>query len=159
MSRNEQYIIDELKDGELERALALVRRVFMEYEAPDYSDEGARAFGRFIEPGSIKGAMAEGDLKLWVCRDADEIVGVIAARPVCHVSLLFVDGRYHRRGRARRLLDTARAWFMRHAGADAVMTVNSSPYAAEAYRSMGFADTDAERTINGIRFIPMSCPL
>jgi predicted GNAT family N-acyltransferase len=35
------------------------------------------------------------------------------------------------------------------------MTVFSSPYAAGFYRKMGFADTDAEQTVNGIRFIPM----
>ena len=34
-------------------------------------------------------------------------------------------------------------------------TVNSSPYAVEVYRHLGFEEMDQEQTVNGIRFIPM----
>jgi len=36
-----------------------------------------------------------------------------------------------------------------------VMTVNSSLYAVEIYRRLGFVDTNTEQIVNGIRFIPM----
>lgn len=36
------------------------------------------------------------------------------------------------------------------------MTVNASLYAKEAYHHLGFTDTDAEQSVTGIRFIPMS---
>ena len=34
-------------------------------------------------------------------------------------------------------------------------TVNSSPYAHEVYKHLGFVDTDNEQCISGIRFYPM----
>ncbi|WP_347567129.1 GNAT family N-acetyltransferase [Alistipes finegoldii] len=36
------------------------------------------------------------------------------------------------------------------------ITVNSSPYAVEIYRRLGFTATDAERVTDGIRFTPMT---
>ena len=35
------------------------------------------------------------------------------------------------------------------------ITVNSSPYAVEAYRRLGFVDVDNEKLLDGIRFTPM----
>lgn len=34
-------------------------------------------------------------------------------------------------------------------------TVNASAYAVEVYRHLGFAPTDEEKTVNGLRFTPM----
>lgn len=34
-------------------------------------------------------------------------------------------------------------------------TVNSSPYAHEVYKHLGFVDTNQEQCINGLRFYPM----
>lgn len=36
-----------------------------------------------------------------------------------------------------------------------VFTVNSSPYAVEVYRHLGFFPTDTEQVTNGIRYTPM----
>ena len=36
-----------------------------------------------------------------------------------------------------------------------VFTVNSSPYAHEIYKHIGFVDTDTEQCINGLKFYPM----
>lgn len=33
--------------------------------------------------------------------------------------------------------------------------MHSSPYAVEVYRHLGFAPTDTEQTVNGLRFTPM----
>ena len=35
------------------------------------------------------------------------------------------------------------------------VTVNSSLYAVEAYRRLGFVETEPRRTVNGIPFVPM----
>ena len=35
------------------------------------------------------------------------------------------------------------------------LTVNASPYAVEFYRKIGFVDTGAEQTKDGIRYTPM----
>ncbi|MGM9541909.1 MAG: GNAT family N-acetyltransferase [Candidatus Limivicinus sp.] len=44
---------------------------------------------------------------------------------------------------------------MRRDYASQVFTVNSSPYAVEVYRHLGFTPTDTEQLTNGIRYTPM----
>ena len=145
----DQYSFGVLKLEQLNEALALIRDVFNEYEAPDYSDEGIQEFMRFIEPVAISEKLTGNELQMWKCEDNGRIIGVLAARPG-HVCLLFVHGQYHRRGIARCLLDK----MIEHYDPSEI-TVNSSPYAVEAYRRLGFVDTDIEKTVNGMRFTAM----
>lgn len=148
------YELKKLQTVDLQDALRLVWEVFLEFEAPEYSDEGIREFRDFIELSAITDMQAKAELLLWGYFDADKLVGVIATKPPCHISLLFVDKNYHRKGIARALYHTALDYYKTNSEHVAV-TVNSSPYAAEAYRRLGFADTDTEQVVNGIRFIPM----
>ena len=145
----ELYIYGILKLERLVDVLALVREVFSEYEAPDYSDEGIQEFMRFIEPEAITEMLKESKLNMWMCEDNGKVIGTLAAKPN-HICLLFVHGEYHRQGIARHLLNI----FIEQTKPEEI-TVNSSPYAVEAYRRLGFDDTDAEKTVNGIRFTAM----
>ena len=149
METDIQYNFTLMKPEKLYETLILVRDVFMEFEAPDYSDEGIEEFLRFLEPDEIHEKLKNNDLRIWICELNDDVVGMIAA---CdnHVNLLFVSGKHHRRGIARRLLKMMTDFFK-----PAEVTVNSSPYAVEAYRRMGFMETGIEKEISGIRFIPM----
>lgn len=101
--------------------------------------------------------MDKRELVLWGCFDGALLTGVIAAKSLNHISLLFVRKQYHRKGIARKLFEQAKAVCAAN-GAKSI-TVNSSPYAVEAYRRLGFAATGEEQTINGIRFTPMRCSL
>lgn len=141
----------------LKDALGLVRDVFWEFNAPGYTDEGVWEFDSFIEQDSIAGAMQEGRLLLWGAY-APALVGVLAVRPPCHVSLMFVAKAHHRQGVAKALLGNMVQQF-RAAGFRGEATVHSSPYAVEAYRRMGFAPMGPAQTQNGIRFVPMRYPL
>lgn len=126
----------------------------MAFEAPDYSARGVREFMDFIEPVSFKGRMDAGELLLWGACDKARLVGVAALRDPDHVSLLFVAADFHRRGIARALVhEMACHAATRHSGR---LTVNASPYAVQAYRRMGFAETGAETIQNGLRFTPMA---
>jgi Acetyltransferases len=136
-------------------ALALVWRVFEEFEAPEYSAEGISEFKDFIALDAIMQRLAKKELLLWGCFDGENVIGVIAARKPCHISLLFVDKAYHRKGIARSLYNTLLDYFKTDSSHIEV-TVNSSPYAVEAYRRLGFGVTDKEQTVNGIRYIPMN---
>ena len=60
----------------------------------------------------------------------------------------------HRQGIARALFSALRD-HCRTAPDTPRITVNSSPYAVEAYRRLGFRATGGERTVDGIRFTPM----
>lgn len=50
----------------------------------------------------------------------------------------------------RRLFEAMRRDYSRQ-----VFTVNSSPYAVEVYRHLGFTPTDREQSVDGLRFTPM----
>ncbi len=149
------YRIREIDVNQLPEALELVWRVFIEFEAPEYSEEGVREFKSFIEQNSISEQLTDGSFRMWICLHQDEVVGVIATRPPCHISLLFVDKLHHRKGIAHALLDTAIHYFREYTENIKEMTVNSSPYAVEVYRRMGFRNTSDEMIVNGIRFTPM----
>jgi len=146
---NDQYLYGEINRDKLYETLELVRDVFMEFEAPDYSEEGIEEFLRFLDPVKITDMLMEYKFRIWICEYNDKVVGMIAARED-HINLLFVGGEHHRKGIARRLLEIMREYYD-----PSVITVNSSPYAVEAYRRLGFTETGPEQEVNGIRFIPM----
>lgn len=96
-------IIRRLTAAHIPNALILVKNVFHVYEAPDYSDEGMKAFYNFLMPERICQEMNSGDLKLWGAFESEKIVGVIATRNMNHIALFFVDAEHHRRGIGRKL--------------------------------------------------------
>lgn len=142
---------------DVESGMDLVWRVFEEFEAPEYSEEGIAEFKAFITPANIRDWMEAGNMVLWGAYKGDCIVGLIALRPLAHISLLFVDKAHHRRGIARLLLADALAHVRASGGG--TLTVNASPYGLEAYRHLGFAATDEEQVVNGLRFTPMQRPV
>lgn len=144
-----------LREAEIPAASTLVRRVFAEFEAPDYAQEGIDVFHRFIAPEALTEQFRTGALKLWGAFRQDTLAGVAAVRNRSHISLLFVDASCHRQGIARALFNVVRD-FCRTDPAISRITVNSSPYAVEIYRRLGFFATDAERVTDGIRFTPMT---
>ena len=92
-----------LREAEIPAASALVRRVFAEFEAPDYAQEGIDVFHRFIAPEALTEQFRTGALMLWGAFRQDTLAGVAAVRNRSHISLLFVDASCHRQGIARAL--------------------------------------------------------
>ncbi|MGN1157448.1 MAG: GNAT family N-acetyltransferase [Agathobacter sp.] len=122
--------IRKVNTSEYEDALALVWKVFLEYEAPDYTEEGIHEFYRSIHDEaylsmlSVYGAFVD-----------NELVGVIATRKYGgHIALFFVEGKYHRQGIGRQLFEAVKADCK-----EDCITVNSSPYAVNIYGKLGFA--------------------
>ena len=138
----------------LKKALDLVRDVFWEFEAVEYEDEGVMEFSAFIEYESILQKIEEGSMVMFGCFEGRTLAGVLALISPGHISLLFVDKAYHRRGIARDLMDEAVRCVCQFTDSQQ-MTVNSSPYAVDIYQKLGFTPTGPEQTLNGIRFTPM----
>lgn len=137
--------IRKISDFEMEEAMSLVWRVFLEYEALDYTEEGIQEFKKSIEDAEwIKAREFFGAF------ENGELLGLIALKNYSHISLFFVDGKHHRRGIGKKLF--IRACELNETG---YYTVNSSPYAKEVYEHLGFESTDIEQCINGLRFYPM----
>lgn len=146
-----------LQKSDLKDALDLVWNVFLEFEAPDYSENGIQEFRNFISYHSIVESYEKGELEFWGCTHTNEIVGVISTRGKDHICLLFVKKEYHGQGIARSLFETVKKSCIIYDSHR--MTVNSSPYATEVYHRLGFVDTDEEKTVNGIKFTPMALSL
>ena len=142
----ENISIKEIDRRGMTEALTLDYKVFDEYEAPDYTQEGVDEFHK-----SICAPEYLSQLYVLGAFDGEKLIGVIAARnQLSHIALFFVDGEYHRQGIGKDL-------FLRllEACPSDIITVNSSPYAVPVYHKLGFCDTNSEQVVKGIRFTPM----
>jgi len=146
--------IRKLNIADLPEAIELVWKVFVEFEAPDFSDEGIKEFKSGLGFPEMQEKLQKCEWIFWGCFMGNQLVGMAATRQPCHISLLFVDKDFHKQGIAKALIKTALKSY-KEAGHNAV-TVNSSPYAVEIYKRMGFEATDTEQVIKGMRFTPMT---
>ena len=138
--------VTKLERAQQQEALALVWRVFLEYEAPDYPPQGVEAFRK-----SVFSEEYLSQLTMYGAYVGGELAGVIAARSGgAHVALFFVETRFQRQGVGRALFERLLADSPRGA-----LTVTSSPYAVGVYRALGFRETAGEQSADGIRFTPM----
>lgn len=138
--------IRKIVECEIDKVIKLVWDTFLEFEAPDYSEEGIASFKNciydleFIKRLEIYGAFEERELQ-----------GVIATRNEGnHIALFFVRADCHRKGIGKRLFET-----MLNKSTSDIITVNSSPYAVAVYQRLGFVAFESEQLIDGIRFLPM----
>ena len=142
----ERLIFRPLEKDELPMALELIWKVFIEYEAPDYSAEGTEEFRRCLHDDDFLSGIA-----YYGAFDGKKLIGVTGIRPDRHhICFFFVDGRYHRLGIGTKLFH-----YLREVYPQVTITLNSSPYGVPFYKAVGFVATDVEQTINGIRFTPM----
>lgn len=137
--------IRKVLNEEMKDALNLVWRVFLEYEAPDYTDEGIKEFKKSIDDVNWVNAR-----EFYGAFIEEKLVGVIATKDATHIALFFVDGKFPGQGIGRKLYNK-----IIELNNQEFFTVNSSPYAHEIYKHLGFMDTDIEQCINGLRFYPM----
>lgn len=144
----EAYPVRRLSREEIPAALELCWRVFLEFEAPEYSQEGIAAFRASLDdPERTRG------LRFYGAFHEDALVGILCMREPQHIGGFFVDTAYHRRGIGKKLFAAMRQDYEKQE-----FTVNSSPYAVEVYRHLGFTPTSGEQNIDGLRFTPMKYP-
>ncbi|MCR4787250.1 MAG: GNAT family N-acetyltransferase [Lachnospiraceae bacterium] len=137
-----------------EDAMALVYRTFTEYDAKMFDKEGIDHFRNFISDNFLKRMFEAGEYQVVGAYYYHRIVGVISLRNNCHISLLFVDGEFHRQGIGRRLIQ-AMADYAKIKLHQSELTVNAAPYATDFYHRLGFKDTGASTSDNGIIYTPM----
>lgn len=136
-----------IENNQRDAAIHLVSAVFMQFEAPDYSAKGVETFMNT----AIYNKDYLDNLVMYGAYDHQTLLGMIATRNEGnHIALFFVDGKYHRQGIGKKLFQ-----MILENSSGKEITVNSSPYAAEVYRRLGFIDTAPEQTTNRIRYIPM----
>lgn len=148
------YQIRSAYRNEWQDAMALAWKTFLRFEADTYSPKGVKNFENFITDSTLYRMFIVGIYQLFVALDGDKIVGMITLRDSTHISLLFVDEAYHRRGIGRALLGYLADYLLSEVGAVRV-TVNASPYGVEFYHKLGFRDMRPEEEKDGIIYTPM----
>ena len=148
------YQIRSAYRDEWQDAMALAWRTFLRFEADVYTPEGVKNFENFITDSTLYRMFVVGTYQLFVALHQAKIVGMITLRDSSHISLLFVDEAYHRRGIGRALIKYLTEYLLAEVGADRV-TVNASPYGTPFYHKMGFRDLRPEESRDGIIYTPM----
>lgn len=137
-----------------EPAMKLAWETFLIFEAEEYSEEGVESFRDFITDSWLKKMFLKGEYQMFVALDKEKIIGFITVRNRCHISLLFVDKEYHRRGIGSTLIQRLGEYLITEVGVD-YMTVDSAPYALEFYHKLGFWDLAPRQEKQGIIYTSM----
>lgn len=141
-------------ESDWEEAMELAWKTFLVYEAKDYTREGIDSFQNFISDQWLKKMFIKGEYQMFVAMDGEKIIGLISLRNICHISLLFVDEKYHHQGVGSALIQALGEYLVKELGIR-YMTVNAAPYAIGFYHKMGFWDLAPEQEKEGIRYTTM----
>jgi GNAT superfamily N-acetyltransferase len=147
-----------MKPGEEEEASKLILDCFTEFVGHEYSQEGIGEFQRYVRPDALR-QRSKVDHFTLVATVKDEMAGVIEIRRTAHISLLFVDQQFHRRGIAKGLLHRALLMSGTENPGFERVTVNSLRYAVRVYEKLGFQRAGGEQTVKDIIFVPMMLDL
>lgn len=142
-----------LKKEDWDMAMQLAWDTFLIYEAVEYSEEGVKNFHEFVKGEELKRLFLLGEYEATGAFSDDVIVGILGVRNKTHISLLFVESKYHHQGIASSMMKEL--FYVKQLSGYKEMTVNSSPYAKDFYHKLGFVDTNKELTTDGIRYTPM----
>ena len=148
------YQIRSAYRDEWEDAMALAWKTFLRFEADVYTPEGVKNFENFITDSTLHRMFVMGAYQMFVALDGKKIVGMITLRDNAHISLLFVDEEYHRRGIGRALIQYLANYLLTELQVGRV-TVNSSPYVVQFYHKLGFKDLRPQEHRDGITYTPM----
>ena len=148
------YPIRSAYRDEWDDAMALAWKTFMQFEADVYTAEGVRNFEDFITDTTLHRMFIMGVYQMFVALDRKQIVGMLTLRNTSHISLLFVDEKYHRRGLGRALIGYLQEYLLSETSISKI-TVNAAPYGVAFYHKLGFRDLRPEEEKDGIKYTPM----
>ena len=151
------YSVRMIKRTEWEDAMALCRSVFLEFESPLYSWEGTENFYRFTCDETLYRVFINGGYPVCAAFWGGRMIGVAAVRSGPHLSLLFVDKAFQRKGVGTALVNYMHEYLLStHTGlGNEKMIVNASPVGVNFYKYMGFKATDKQQLKDGIVYTPM----
>ena len=151
---DENYEFRMALEKDWEPAMKLAWETFLVFEAEEYSQEGIESFRDFISDQWLKKMFLQGQYQMIVALDKGKLIGFITVRNEHHISLLFVDKEYHRKGIGKTLIQMLGEDLITEVGVD-YMTVDSAPYAIEFYHKLGFWDLAPVQHKQGIIYTSM----
>jgi len=146
-----KHIIKQLKESQIEEFSKFIRLVFDEFVSIDYSAEGNATFYEYIEIKEIEKRFTQGNIFL-IEENNNRIIGGIEIRNLNHICLLFVDKEFQNKGIAKALFKRALEYIREKDPNITFIEVNSSPYAKEIYKRMGFKEKSNLKETNGIKY-------
>ena len=149
-----EYAIRWAKQDEWYRAMDMVWRTFLRFDAPDCTPEGRRNFRGFIMDDRLYQAFLKGSYQLLTALDGDRIIGVGSLRNINHLSLLFVEEAYHLKGVGRAMLEYLCDYLKNEVG-ERYISVTASPYGLEFYIKMGFMQIKPQEMSYGMPVVSM----
>lgn len=144
-----------LNQQEVLPALHLVWRVFAQDVAPTYSPEGVEQFREYIRYEQINRKYQAQELILFGAFEETALRGVLAVGADGHISLLFVEKEFQRRGIGRMLFQALYASCIQELGVRK-LTVNAAPAAVPFYEKLGMKAEGEPRQEQGIAYVPMA---
>lgn len=148
------YEIRWIRPEEWEEVMKLIWNTFMKFEAKDYTQAGIHNFKAFINDPELYQSYLDGSYQMMVALNEDHIIGEISVRSGNHISLLFVDEAYHRKGVGRELM-LRMGEYLKQEKREIYLTVKAAPYAVGFYRRIGFRISMPEEEVAGIRVTSM----
>ena len=147
-------IIENLKIQYIAEASKMLKELFDEFAAPDYSQDGIAHFYKIITSQSIQERLYSGNI-IYIAKIDDKIAGYIEIKDLSHIYLLFVKKEFHKKGIAKKLLDFSINFLKRANPKMNAITVNSTPYGVKIYERLGFSKIAEMQLKNGILSYPM----
>lgn len=119
------------------------------------SEEGRETLRQLYRSSNVKQRIRAND-RFVLLFIGEALVGAAAMRSDDnHVYLFFVAGHLHGQGLGRKLMDALVA----DLGETGYVTLNSSTYAIDFYKHLGFEATGPVSSAKGVEFLPMKLTL
>jgi GNAT superfamily N-acetyltransferase len=131
----------------------LIRPLAAKFIAREFSPEGVENLLSGMTAEAVQQFLDAG-FRYHVAEEGGDLLGVVATRDDRHLYHLFVAETFQRRGLAREMWAVARQACL-DAGWPGAFTVNSSRYAVEVYKKLGFVEAAPPTEKDGVVFIPM----
>lgn len=150
----EGFLIQPATEADWDGAMELAFRTFMKFEGMEYGREGINNFATLVTDPALKKMFLAGLYPVFVAKHQDNLIGLISLRSGNHISLLFVDEKYHRRGVGTALIHRMGEYLLQNTHFMR-MTVNAAPYGVPFYHELGFLDIAPLTKKDGITYVPM----
>lgn len=148
------FVIREVELEYIEAAFGMVKRVFLECDAPDYSAEGISEVMRdMLESKTFMDKFRTREQAMLGAFVDERIIGVLGIGVDNHISLMFVDKEYHNAGVARALVNEL--LYRLKTQSPVRITLNSTPCAVGFYKKIGFKVTGECVEKHGVEYTPM----
>ena len=151
-------ILRPLRDEEWVDAISLVWRVFLNNNAEECTKYGMERFFAFLNDDILYKMYKMGNYRVFACSISETLVGIISARNINHISLLFIEDEYQHQHIGTALINYF-SEFLKTYESQTFITVDASPSAVGFYENLGFEAVGQEETRQGIRYTPMRLSL